>query len=314
MKRVLITGGTGLIGRALAGHLLQNGFQVVVLSRNPSPAHGLAPGVQVERWDGRSADGWGHLANGAEAIVNLAGASIGIPPMPWTAERKRRIRASRVDAGRAVVQAVQASADKPRVVIQASGVGYYGLHGDEELTEGAAAGKDFLADVATEWEASTAEVEKLGVRRAIIRTGLLLSERGGVLAYLALPFKFFVGGPMGSGRQWQPWIHMDDHVAAVRFLIENDAARGPFNLSAPNPVTNAELARTLGRVLARPSFVPAPGFVMKLALGEMAELLLLGGQRAVPAKLENLGFRFRYTELEPALRDLLCVRENRKDQ
>jgi uncharacterized protein len=305
MKRIIITGGTGLIGRVLADHLVRNGYEVVILSRDPGTAPNLGSQIRVEGWDGKTAEGWGPLANDATAIVNLAGASIGIPPLPWTAERKRRIRQSRLDAGHAVVAAVKQVTLKPHVVIQASGIGYYGLRGDDVVTEDTLCGTDFLASVATDWEASTAEVETLGVRRAIMRTGLLLSARGGVLSYLALPFRFFVGGPIGSGKQWQPWIHMDDEIGATRFLIENDAARGPFNFAAPNPVTNAGLAQIMGRVLNRPALFPTPGWAMKLALGEMAELLLLGGQRAIPAKLAKLGYRFKFSEAEPALHDLL---------
>ena len=305
MKRVLVTGGTGLIGRALAGDLTRAGYEVIMLSRNPAKTRDFGPGIRVERWDARTAEGWGSLVEGAAAIVNLAGASIGIPPLPWTTARKREIRTSRLNAGRAVVEAVRQARIKPRVVIQASGVGYYGLHGDEVLTEDAPAGKDFLASVAVDWEASTAEVEAVGVRRAIVRTGLLFSRRASVLQYMALPFRLFVGGPLGSGKQWQPWIHMDDEIGVICFLIENEMARGPFNLAAPNPVTNAELARIMGRVLHRPAFIPTPAIAMKLIFGELAELLLLGGQRAVPQKLSQLGYKFKFTDVELALRDLL---------
>jgi uncharacterized protein (TIGR01777 family) len=303
--RVIITGGTGLIGRALTKHLLSGGYEVVVLSRDPARAHALPSAAQVVRWDGRTADGWGDLVDGAEAIVNLAGASIGIPPLPWTAERKRRIRESRLNAGRAVVEAVRAAARRPRVVVQSSAVGYYGPRGDDLVTEDTPPGTDFLARVCVDWEASTAEVETLGVRRVIIRTGLVLSADGGLLPLVALPFRFFVGGPLGSGRQWMPWIHIADHVAAVRFLIEREGAQGPWNLTAPTPVTNAEFSRALGRVLRRPSFMRVPALPLRLALGELADLLLLGGQRAVPARLQQEAFSFTYTEIERALRDLL---------
>lgn len=304
-QRILITGGTGLIGRTLADHLAQAGYEVVILSRNPVHARGLPPGQRIELWDARTANGWGPLVNGAAAIVNLAGASIGIPPFPWTAERKKRIHDSRVNAGHAVVDAIKAASDKPRVLIQSSAVGYYGLHGDEVITEDSNPGTDFLSRVCVDWENSTAEVESLGVRRVIIRTGHFLSRRGGILTYLALPFRFFFGGPIGSGHQWMPWIHSADHIGAIHFLIENENVRGPFNLAAPHPVTNAEMARALGKVLHRPAFVPTPGFAMKLALGEMAELLLLGGQRVVPQGLLQAGYPFQFRDVEPALRDLL---------
>lgn len=300
--RVLITGGTGFLGRALARSLLADGYEVIALSRRPEQARGLPPGVQMVRWDARTAEGWGHLVEGATAIVNLAGESIA--GGPWTAERKRRIRDSRVNAGQAVVAAVQAASQKPSVIVQASAVGYYGPRGDEEITEETPPGDDFLARVAVEWEASTAPVEALGVRRVIIRTGLPLSREGGVFPFFLLPFRFFVGGPLGSGRQWLPWIHIADEIGAIRFLLENAEAHGPFNLSAPNPVTNAEFSRILGRVMGRPSAMRVPAFALRLALGELATLML-SSQRQMPRRLMEIGYRFRFPELEAALRDLL---------
>jgi len=306
--RIIITGGTGLIGRALTESLVSEGHEVIILSRVPERATGLPAGARVERWDARTAEGWGHLAEGADAIVNLAGASLageGFLPSRWTAERKRLIRDSRVNAGRAVVQAVAGVSNRPGVVIQASGAGYYGPHGDEELAEDAAPGNDFLAQIASDdWEPSTAPVEALGVRRAIIRSGPVLSAKGGALPRLMLPFRLFVGGPMGSGRQWFPWIHVADQVAAIRFLIENEVASGPFNLVAPHPLTNAAFSRALGRVMGRPSLVPVPAFALRLAFGEVASVLL-EGQRAVPRRLSELDFTFRFLDADPALRDLL---------
>jgi hypothetical protein len=300
--RIIITGGTGLIGRALTDQLAAGGHNVVVLSRAPEQVAGLPGGVRVERWDAHTAQGWGHLAEDADAIVNLAGESIG--DGRWTAERKRRIRESRLDAGSAVVQAVELAAHKPRVVVQASGVGYYGPGGDEKLTEEAPPGDDFLADVAQEWEASTEPVETLGVRRAIIRTGMVLSLQGGALPRMLLPFRLFVGGPLGNGQQWFPWIHIHDEAAAIRFLIENENAAGPFNLAAPNPLTNARFSRVVGRAMGRPALVPTPALALRLLFGEMATLLL-DGQRAVPHKLQELDFHFRYPQAEEALRDVL---------
>ena len=302
MGKIVVTGGTGLIGTALAAELSTLGHEVVVLSRRPTQAKGLPPGTRVLGWDGCSAAGWGAEADGAIAIVNLAGATIGRPP--WTEAYKQRILASRVNAGKAVVEAISAAAKKPGVVIQSSGVGYYGLHDDDIVTEESPAGTDFLARVCLAWEASTAAVEAQGTRQVVTRTGLVLSAKGGVLPLIALPFRFFGGGPIGSGRQYMPWIHIADEIAAIRFLIEHETARGAFNLAAPQPVSNKEFARNLGRVLHRPSLLPAPGFAMKLALGEMAELLLLGGQRVLPARLQQLGFQFRFDVLESALRNL----------
>ncbi len=301
--RVIIAGGTGLIGRALAADLVQDGHHVIVLSRTPERYTGRLPaGVQVERWDARSAEGWAHLADGADAIVNLAGENIAAGR--WTPERKRRIRESRLNAGRAVVEAVQAASNRPRVVVQASAVGYYGPCGDEEVTENHPPGSDFLARVCVEWEASTAPVEELGVRRPILRTGIVLSTEGGALPRMLPPFKLGLGGRLGSGRQWFPWIHIRDEVRAIRFLVEREDASGPYNLTAPNPVTNAELTRALGRVLGRPALLPVPALALKVLFGEMATVLL-DGQRAVPRRLIEAGFTFEFAEVEAALRDLL---------
>ena len=199
---ILITGGSGLIGRALAADLVRNGVEVVILSRRPERIIGLPAGACAESWDGRSAEGWDSLVDGADAIVNLAGENISSGR--WTDERKHAILQSRLSAGQAVVQAVKAAARKPRVVIQASGIGYYGPCGNEEITEETPPGHDFLAALATEWESSTASLEALGVRRAVIRTGVVLSTEGGALPRMLLPFRFFVGSRLGSGRQWFP--------------------------------------------------------------------------------------------------------------
>lgn len=300
--RVLITGGTGFIGRELAASLTDDGHTAVLLSRRPEQVTGLPAGVRAERWDGRTDEGWSSFADGADAIVNLAGENIGAGR--WTTERKERIRQSRLNAGRAVVETVTRVTRKPRVVIQASAVGYYGPRGPEQIPEETPAGQDFLAQVCLDWEASTVPVEALGVRRAIIRTGVVLSKRGGALPRMMLTFRFFMGGRLGNGRQWVPWIHMKDEVRAIRFLIENESASGAFNLTAPHPVTNAEFAHTLGRQLNRPSFIPAPAFALRTLFGEMATILL-DGQRAVSQRLPPLGFDFEFPELGPALRDLL---------
>lgn len=301
--RVIITGGTGLIGRALSASLAADGHEVILLSRSPERATDLPPGVRAERWDARSADGWGHLADGAGALVNLAGESIGAGR--WTAERKRRILHSRLDAGRAVVQAVEQAREKPGVVVQASGIGYYGPRQADVITEETEPGRDWLAQVAVQWEASTAAVAEMGVRRAVLRTGVVLSLDDGAMPRMLLPFRLFVGGPLGGGNQWFPWIHLQDEAAAIRFLIEHEEARGPFNLAAPNPVTNGQFGRALGRVLGRPSLMPTPGLALKLLFGEMATLLL-DGQRAVPQRLLDLGFEFQFPAVEAALKDLLA--------
>lgn len=305
--RVLITGGTGLIGRALVDFLLRAGHQLTVLSRNPERAS-LPAEVAVVRWDGVSTEGWGHLMEEMDAVINLAGESIagsGALPARWTAERKKRILDSRIDATNAVVAAIAQADHKPRTLVQGSAVGYYGArHSDIELDESAPPGDDFLAGVVVRWEAVSEPVEEMGVRRAIARTGLVLSRSGGSLPPMLLPFRLFLGGPMGDGRQWWPWIHIRDEVRALAFLMNDDRASGPYNLTAPNPVTNREFARVLGKVLGRPAFLPAPAFALRLALGEMATLLL-DGQRAIPKRLLDLDFRFEFPDLDTALIDLL---------
>jgi len=308
--RVIITGGTGLIGRALAESLAADRHDVIVLSRSPEKAI-LPAGVRAERWDGRTASGWGALADGADAIVNLAGESIGGENMValitkrWTPERKQLIRSSRVNAGMAVRQAIEGAKQKPRVLIQASAVGYYGVRGDEEITEDTLAGSDALAKICLDWEATTAEVERMGVRRAVIRTaGVVMSTQGGALPFMLLPFKLFVGGPLGSGKQWFSWIHIQDQVRAIRFLMDTPSASGAFNVCAPNPLTNADLSRVIGQVMHRPSFLPTPALVMRLLLGEKSTLVL-DGQRQMPKRLQQMGFEFRFPNVDAALRDLL---------
>ncbi len=305
--RVIITGGTGLIGRALVPLLLQEGYQIVVLSRHPSQAR-LPADVQVVPWDARTASGWGHWVEGATAIVNLAGESIagtGLIPARWTKARKQRILESRVHATRAVVEAIDQAQAKPQVLVQGSAIGYYGGWVDDTiLDENAPPGQDFLAQVVRQWEAASEPVEAWGVRRVLARTGLVLSTQGGSLPPTMLPFRFFLGGPLGSGQQWWSWIHLQDEVRALHFLLTHPQASGPFNLTAPHPVTNREFALTLGQVMGRPAFLPTPGWLLRLTLGELADLLLKG-QRVLPKRLLDLGFQFAFPTLEMALEELL---------
>ena len=301
--RVLITGGSGLIGRAATAELTAAGWEVVVLSRRPQRVAGLPAGARAAGWDGRTPAGWAELADGAAGIIHLAGENIagdGLVPSRWTAARKRRLRASRVESTAAVVAAIAAASPSPRFLLQASGVDYYRADGDAPVGEDGAPGEGFLAELCLEWEAASAPVEALGVRRVLLRTGMVLARDGGALPRLALPFRLFVGGALGSGRQPVPWIHLADQAAAIRFLAERDAAAGPFNLTAPGPVTKAELSRAVARTLGRPDLVRVPAFALRLALGELADLLLTG-RRAVPRALERLGFTFRFPALKPAL-------------
>ncbi len=306
--RYIITGGSGAIGRRLTETLVADGHEVIVLSRNPG-GHQLPAGAQGVKWDAATSTGWGHLADGAFAIINLAGETIGgstpIPlPGTWSDERKKRIKESRLHAGQAVVAAVESAAVKPQVVFQMSGIDYY-ASSDQIMTEESGRGPQFLADVVADyWEPSTAAVEGLGVRRVVARMAPLLSLETGPLPASELQFKLFAGGRLGSGKQWFAWIHAEDAVRAIRFLTDTEAAHGIYNVAAPNPVTNEEFTRILGQVMGRPSILPVPEFALKLLLGEVAALVLEG--RPVSAKkLEALGFDFHFPTLKAALLDLL---------
>ena len=304
--RVIITGGSGLIGTALTQRLLADQHEVIILSRSPEKQP-FPVGVQGVAWDGKTAGSWHTHINEDTAIVHLAGASIagdGFIPNHWTAERKKAIRDSRIQSGQAVAAGIEAAAHKPRLLIQASAVGFYGPCGDEVITETSPPGNDFLAGICVDWEAVTASVEAMGIRRIVIRTGLVLTLDGGPLPLLVLQYKLFAGGRLGNGRQWWPWIHLDDEVKAIAYLLENESAEGVYNLTAPNPLTNNDFGKALGKVLNRPHLIPVPAFVLKLVLGEIATLAL-DGQRAVPQRLQEAGYTFKFTEAKPALADLL---------
>ncbi|NCP86667.1 MAG: TIGR01777 family protein [Anaerolineae bacterium CG_4_9_14_3_um_filter_57_17] len=297
---IIIAGGTGLIGTALTRSLLTDGHTVTILTRSSGRTN-LQPGAQSQTWDGRSPGEWTQVLAGADAVVNLAGATIG--QWPWSAERKKQILESRINAGQAFALAFEKVSPRPRVYLQASGVGYYGPRGLEPLNEDVPAGNDFLANIALQWETSTRLLDSMGVRRAIIRTGLVLDAHGGVLPLMALPVRLFAGGPIGDGKQGISWIHLQDEVRAIRFLLENDQARGAFNLTAPNPLSNAHFMRALAQTLHRPHWLPVPAFAMRLALGEMSALLLTG-QYVIPQKLVNLGFGFNFESARDALNNI----------
>jgi len=300
--RVLITGGTGMIGRALIGELSSGGHRVTVVSRQPGAELALPDAVDTVQWDGRSLQDNAAVVEETDAIVNLAGESIG--SWLWTPDRKKRIIQSRLNAGKAVSEAVARASHKPHVVVQASAIGYYGFTNETTLDEAASPGDDWLANVAVQWEASTADVERYSTRQVVIRSGVVLSRDSIALSRLALPFRLFVGGPLGRGSQVLSWIHIYDEAAAIRFLIEHPEAEGPYNLTAPHPVTNAEFGRALARVLQRPYWFPTPGWALRLVLGEMSQTVL-EGQRVVPQRLQAQGFEFRYPDLYPALSQLL---------
>jgi len=301
--RIIITGGSGFIGNKLSEELIKSGHEVIILSRSPSNTRQRLPnGITVEKWDGNTAQNWGSLVNQNSAIINLAGENLSTGR--WTATRKEKIIDSRVNAGKAIINAIQLAKEKPRVLIQASAVGYYGVHQDAQIKESHPAGNDFLSDVCIKWEASTSEAEQHGVRRVILRTGLALDAKQGALPRLAMPFKFFVGGKIGNGKQYIPWIHIQDEIRAIKFLLEEDSTSGAYNLSAPNPVANAEFAKTLGKVMRRPSIFQVPSIAIKILFGEMSTIIL-EGQRAIPNRLLEAGFEFNFPNLEAALKDIL---------
>ncbi|HVS03441.1 MAG TPA: TIGR01777 family oxidoreductase [Thermoanaerobaculia bacterium] len=300
--RILITGGTGLIGRALCDSLTADGHAAVVLSRSPEGAAGFPEGVAVVGWDSRTLGPWAEQLGRCDGVVHLAGESIA--GGRWTRARKRRIRDSRVRTSGLLADAFAAAAERPGVLVQGSGIDYYGEGGDGVLTEDCPAGDGFLPEVAVEWEGASAPVEELGVRRAVIRTAPVLSDQGGLLPLMALPVRLFAGGRVGSGEQWMPWIHLADQVGAIRFLLEHPTASGPFNLCSPEPARNRAFVAALGAALGRPVWLPAPAFAVRLLLGEMGELAL-GSKRALPARLLELGFCFRFPRLDQALADLL---------
>lgn len=299
--RVILTGGSGFIGAALTGALLARGHEPWILSRSAQKMR-LPAGAHAVQWDAATPRGWENVLENTDAVINLAGETIG--RWPWTATRKQRILSSRQHAGEAILAAIRQAAKRPKVVIQASGIGYYGFSGDQIVTEESPSGDDFLARVCQKWEGATNPVQGLGVRWAATRSGLVLDPRQGVFPLVLLPFRLFGGGPLGSGRQWFPWIHLEDEVQGMIYLLENEEARGVFNFVAPELLTNAQVGRVIAKVMRRPDWLRVPGFAMRLALGEMSTLVL-EGQRALPARLLDSGYPFRFATLEAALRDML---------
>jgi len=294
--RVVVAGGTGFLGSRLVPRLEADGHEVTILTRHP---HG--PRQVAWEPDGTAGD-WATAVDGADAVINLAGAPI--TEGRWTPDRKARIDSSRVHPTRSLANAIRAAAHPPAVLLNGSAVGYYGPCGDEPLTEDAPAGTDFLAAVCNQWEWE-ALVARTHTRVVLLRTGLVLHANGGALPQIVRPFRFGAGGPMGSGRQYWPWIHLDDWVELTCWALTAERVDGALNVTAPHPVPNREFAATIGAVLHRPSWLPAPALALRLLLGEMADALLLNGQRALPARALEAGYTFRYPLLEPALTALL---------
>jgi uncharacterized protein (TIGR01777 family) len=304
--KILISGSTGLVGSAVVDNLSHQGHEVTRLIRPGTelPKRRTAPFGDLPQvlWNPQT----GLLNSRAEevdAIIHLAGASIA--GHRWTAAWKSELRDSRVTATRNLVASLRQLHRPPQIFIAASAIGFYGNRGDEELTESSTPGTDFLAQLTRDWEAESARAAELGARVVILRFGVILAKEGGALPRMALPFRLGVGGKIGSGRQWISWVTLEEVVAIIRFGLETNLLSGPANAISPNPVRNAEFAATLGRVLRRPAIFPTPSFALRLALGEVADSLLLASQKVRPTKLQRLGYRFLYPDLEPALASVL---------
>jgi len=299
--RVAVTGATGTIGRALVAALRERGDDVTALSRDDRRAQEIL-GVNSEEWkDPKSEPAPADALRGRDAVVHLLGEQIA---QRWSDEAKREIRESRVLSTRNLVSGLAElpESERPRVLVSQSGAGWYGHRGDERLDESGPVGDDFLAQLSADWEAEARRAEELGVRVVVNRTGMVLSETGGALEKMLPFFKAGIGGPVAGGRQYVPWVHLDDVVGAILFELDTEAAAGPVNLTAPEPATNRELSKALGRALRRPAVAPVPALAVKALYGQMAEIVTTG-QRAVPARLTELGYRFRQPDLEEALRD-----------
>jgi uncharacterized protein (TIGR01777 family) len=300
--KILVAGSTGLVGSALVSELKRAGHTVCRLVRPSTNANALrgSEGFDV-RWDPATGE-LGAAAVGADAVVNLAGASIA--DRRWTPERKKELRSSRVETTRALVNELAKMAARPRVLVSASAIGFYGSRGDEILNEESQPGSVFLSEVAKEWESEAEKAEAMGIRVVRARFGVILAEEGGALPKMARPIQFGVGGKIGSGQQWVSWITREDVVAILRFAIENGSVRGPINVVSPQPVRNAEFTAVLAKTLHRPAFFPAPAFALRLLLGEMADALLLSSQRVIPARLKGFGYNMIHPDLAAALKSL----------
>ncbi len=300
--RILITGGTGFIGSLLIPRLTKEGHHVVVLTRTPGSIRLASPVVEAEHWDGVHPGPWTNRIERADAVINLAGENIA--DKRWTKVRKKKLIDSRIQSTRAIIEAIRRAPKKPSVLINASAVGYYGSVEKEDVVENYSRGNDFLSELCWAWEQEAWNAERLGVRVVKLRFGVILDRRAGALKKLTMPFRLFAGGWLGSGRQWFPWVHSDDVVGIIAFALEHPSVSGPVNVAAPEHVTNKEFSQALGRVMRRPCWAPVPGFVLRLALGEVAGMILTG-QRVIPEKILNAGYEFKYPELTRSLEAIL---------
>ena len=300
--KIVLFGGSGFLGKHLVPKLLAKGHNVTLISRRPEIVRRkIVPFVEVKEWS--TPEKLGSLLEGTDAFVNLAGESIGAKR--WSASRKDEILTSRIETTRTIVETIGKMSKKPSVLLSASAVGYYGNVENEEVTETHPPGKDFLADVCVRWEAEAMKVGRLGVRVVLPRTGIVLANNGGALQKMLVPFRLFAGGPLGSGNQWFPWIHIEDEINAIIYTLEHPAISGPINLVAPEAITMRQFCSALGSAMRRPSWAPVPSFVLKVVLGEMAEALVLGGQKVVSRKLIESGYRIKFSRIDEALAEIL---------
>jgi uncharacterized protein (TIGR01777 family) len=301
---VAIAGATGFIGTALAAACARDGIKVMALVRDTARAAERLPTAKLFPWDATKGPPPEAAFEGVDVVVNLIGESIGVGR--WTEAKRKRIRDSRVVGTRALVDALRGLPQKPRLLISASAVGYYGDRGEQILTETAEVGRGFLAEVARDWEAEALRAQELGLRVVLLRNGAVLAKHGGMLHRLLMPFRLGIGGRLGSGSQWLPWIHLDDEIGLIRHAMSHEAVSGPLNAVAPEPVTNAEFMRALGEVLHRPVAMVAPAFALRLALGALADEVLLASQRAMPVRTLESGYNFRFPLLRAALDEALA--------
>lgn len=299
--KVVLSGATGFIGKVLVQELLERGHELTVLTRRPGNSQSNE--IKYVSWDARTKGGWTGSLEGAGAVVNLAGENIA--GGRWTEDLKKRIEESRIFSTRALVEGIREAKLKPGTLVNASAVGYYGDVPSGDVTESSPPGEGFLPEICRKWEEEASKARSLGVRVVLLRFGVVLGKEGGALQKMLPPFKLFAGGPLGSGRQWVPWIHIKDAARLIVHALEKSGLEGPVNAAAPAPVTMKEFCRTLGKVLKRPCWAPVPEAALKALFGEMAEAVLLSGQRALPQKALETGYRFYYPSLEPALRHLL---------
>jgi uncharacterized protein len=301
--KILITGASGLVGRALGQELKRAGHTVCRLVRPGTIDIGTDSGSFDVKWDPATSE-LGGAAVGADAVVNLAGAPVA--DKRWSDDRKKLLRSSRVDSTRALVGSLERMAARPSVLVSASAVGYYGDRGDEILTEESGPSKDFLGELAREWEEEALQAEALNIRVVRARFGIILAKHGGALPQMMKPFQFGLGGKLGTGQQWMSWVTVADVVAILKYALENNGVRGAVNVVSPQPVRNAEFTKVLGEIMHRPAFFAAPAFALRLALGEMADGMLLASERVQPSVLEKLGYRFLHPDLAIALRSILA--------